>query len=86
MQNSEASRVLFKGLPKVLFVLFWARENGLWTDESITCEGGHVTGIILSGLCLRGVVSPTIGHLHNLTVIDLSKNNLFGAIPSRLVN
>ncbi|KAI5082717.1 hypothetical protein GOP47_0002460 [Adiantum capillus-veneris] len=52
--------------------------------QGVQCNGVSVINITLSGMHLKGILSPTIGQLQSLNMLDLSKNGLFGEIPSNL--
>ncbi|CAM6097412.1 unnamed protein product [Calypogeia fissa] len=47
---------------------------------------GYVVNLQLSGLGLRGTISPSIGNVVHLTDLDLSNNFLSGPIPDSVTN
>ncbi|KAK7275479.1 hypothetical protein RIF29_16598 [Crotalaria pallida] len=52
--------------------------------KGITCSGNKVTEIKLPGLQLSGTLGYQLQSLTSLTTLDLSNNNLGGAIPYQL--
>jgi len=68
----------------------WGRSPGSFCNwTGVTCGGGgpgrwRVTQLVLSGKELRGAISPALGRLSFLTVLDLSNNAFAGTIPSEL--
>ncbi|CAL5060396.1 unnamed protein product [Urochloa decumbens] len=65
-----------------------------WTDlggdpckeawQGVQCDGPNVTAIELRGAGLGGKLSQTLGDLTAVTVLDLSNNQIGGAIPQSL--
>lgn len=64
--------------------------NWLSADEStwfgITVSGCNVTGIDLPGNNLNGYLSPDLGLLSDLIILNLSDNSLYDGIPPELGN
>ena len=67
----------------------WLCDNGnpntdvcFWTG--VMCNDGDVTGIWLSDKRIIGSISPNIGSLQSLSLIDLSENKLTGELPQSL--
>ena len=60
------------------------------TWDGVTCDGGHVTEIVLggypSGNNLVGTIPSELGNLSNLTELSLTYNQLSGSIPPELGN
>ena len=58
------------------------------TWDGVTCDGGHVTEIVLggypSGNNLVGTIPSELGNLSNLTELSLTYNQLSGSIPPEL--
>nr|PNR35075.1 hypothetical protein PHYPA_022974 [Physcomitrium patens] len=54
----------------------------------VTCNNltFEVTALNLSDLALSGEISPSIGLLWNLQVLDLSQNSIFGQLPIEICN
>uniref|UniRef100_A0A7N0VCB3 non-specific serine/threonine protein kinase n=1 Tax=Kalanchoe fedtschenkoi TaxID=63787 RepID=A0A7N0VCB3_KALFE len=52
----------------------------------VTCDGGHerVTALDLAGLNTGGFVSPFIGNLSFLRILNLTRNRLEGSIPKEI--
>lgn len=46
----------------------------------MTCAGGQVVGLDLSGLSMLGTL-PTLGGMSSLRRLDLSGNSLYGSLP-----
>ncbi|XP_037472751.1 probable LRR receptor-like serine/threonine-protein kinase At3g47570 [Triticum dicoccoides] len=58
-----------------------------WTGvKCSSAHPGHVKVLCLQGLSLSGTVSPFLGNLSRLRVLDLFKNKLEGQIPPSLGN
>ncbi|GAQ86751.1 Protein kinase superfamily protein [Klebsormidium nitens] len=72
-----------------------------WNDTSDPCDNGwrgiicsltsvpgnrHVTGIQLPGFWVGGILSPAVGKLTYLTLLDLNSNNMTGPMPAEIVN
>eukprot|EP00899_Mesostigma_viride_P007069 jgi/Mesvir1/16363/Mv18111-RA.1 len=55
-----------------------------WTG--VTCTDGTVTGLSLSGLGLAGTLSPLLGTLRGLLVLELDGNSFSGTLPEELAN
>ncbi|KAG6501797.1 hypothetical protein ZIOFF_041681 [Zingiber officinale] len=56
-----------------------------WKGVSCTSDG-IVVGLHLNSMNLSGIISPRIGGLIHLTVLDLSFNEFSGAIPREISN
>jgi len=52
--------------------------------DGITCTGGVITKIDLSGHSLAGIISPLIGKLVDLETLWLTDGNLQGVLPTDL--
>ncbi|KAF9662722.1 hypothetical protein SADUNF_Sadunf18G0083800 [Salix dunnii] len=55
-----------------------------WTGVKCNNASGHVVQLDLSGLSLRGRISPVLANLSSLLVLDLSRNFFEGHIPAEL--
>ena len=70
----------------------WGDNTGWLVDSDpcnwygVTCMGGHVTNLDLSGNGLNGTLPPELGNLIQLTWLNLSRNQLTGSIPPELSN
>ncbi|CAL5051481.1 unnamed protein product [Urochloa decumbens] len=64
----------------------WGRSPEFCNWTGVTCGPGRrrVTQLVLSSKGLSGVISPALGRLSFLTVLDLSSNAFAGAIPPEL--
>jgi Leucine-rich repeat (LRR) protein len=57
----------------------------MWTWSGVTCDSrGRVISLVHPAFNLTGVISPAIGNLSALEVLDLSGNQLSGSIPPEL--
>jgi len=70
----------------------WQRNTG-WNVTNmpcswygVSCSGGHVSGLDLSGNQLTSSIPTELGNLTNLTYLDMSGNQLTGSIPTELGN
>jgi len=55
-----------------------------WTGVKCNNASDHVVQLDLSGLSLRGRISPVLANLSSLLVLDLSRNFFEGHIPAEL--
>ncbi|KAJ6731696.1 LEUCINE-RICH RECEPTOR-LIKE PROTEIN KINASE FAMILY PROTEIN [Salix purpurea] len=55
-----------------------------WTGVKCNNASDHVVQLDLSGLSLRGRISPALANLSSLLVLDLSRNFFEGHIPAEL--
>ncbi|KAJ3695594.1 hypothetical protein LUZ60_000971 [Juncus effusus] len=65
----------------------WNASNAtpcLW--KQVTCDQNSVTKIYLGDASLSGVLSPQIGQLKNLVVLEFYGNDISGPIPSEIGN
>ncbi|KAL6861905.1 hypothetical protein ACP4OV_017605 [Aristida adscensionis] len=67
----------------------WGRSPEFCNWTGVTCGGGppgrrRVTQLVLSGQGIGGVISPALGRLSFLAVLDLSDNAFAGVIPPEL--
>ncbi|KAF7099910.1 hypothetical protein CFC21_101491 [Triticum aestivum] len=67
----------------------WGRSPRFCNWTGVACGRGpadrrRVTQLVLSGRGIHGVVSPALGRLSFLTVLDLSSNALAGEIPEEI--
>ncbi|CAN6237063.1 unnamed protein product [Urochloa humidicola] len=77
-----------------LYAALGSRDLDGWTDlggdpckeawQGVQCDGPNVTAIDLRGAGLGGKLSQTLGDLTAVTVLDLSNNQIGGAIPQSL--
>ncbi|KAL5716199.1 non-specific serine/threonine protein kinase [Ranunculus cassubicifolius] len=52
--------------------------------QGVTCSSGRVTSLDLEGQNLQGALSPYIGNITFLGVVNLSMNNFHGRIPQEI--
>uniref|UniRef100_A0ACD5ZTZ9 Uncharacterized protein n=1 Tax=Avena sativa TaxID=4498 RepID=A0ACD5ZTZ9_AVESA len=67
----------------------WGRSPGFCNWTGVACGRGpadrrRVTQLVLSGRGIAGVISPALGRMSFLAVLDLSSNNFAGKIPGEL--
>ncbi|MFN8493919.1 MAG: Ig-like domain-containing protein [Caldilineaceae bacterium] len=62
----------------------WLNDNQPCAWYGVTCEGGHVTRLMLQNNQLQGELPATLGNLIGLTHLSLSQNALSGALPATL--
>ncbi|CAM0913142.1 unnamed protein product [Alopecurus aequalis] len=67
----------------------WGSSPGFCNWTGVTCGRGpagrrRVTQLVLSGRGIGGVISPALGCMSFLTVLDLSSNAFAGKIPTEL--
>jgi len=64
---------------------FWTKGEPACEREGVECNAeGQVTKIVLPSLGLRGPITPQLGSLSELQVLNLSNNQLTGFLPSDL--
>jgi hypothetical protein len=64
---------------------FWTKGEPACEREGVECNAeGQVTKIVLPSLGLRGPITPQLGSLSELQVLNLSNNHLTGFLPSDL--
>ncbi len=64
----------------------WLVSNDPCTWYGVTCDGGHVTELVVEGNNLNGSLPPELGNLSRLTILRLAVNNLTGSIPGSFGN
>jgi Leucine-rich repeat (LRR) protein len=64
----------------------WNVTNTPCSWYGMTCDGGHVTSIVLDVNQLSGSIPASLGNLSNLEVLVLNYNQLSGSIPASLGN
>ncbi|MDH3328068.1 MAG: hypothetical protein OEM01_02430 [Desulfobulbaceae bacterium] len=64
----------------------WKSATDLCNWSGVTCSGGNVIQIDLSGNNLDGSIPSSVGNLSQLQKLSLSSNSLSGPIPSQLGN
>uniref|UniRef100_A0ACD5XSB2 Uncharacterized protein n=1 Tax=Avena sativa TaxID=4498 RepID=A0ACD5XSB2_AVESA len=67
----------------------WGRSPGFCNWTGVACGRGpagrrRVTQLVLSGHGIAGVISPALGRMSFLAVLDLSSNSFAGKIPAEL--
>ncbi|MBX0327346.1 fibronectin type III domain-containing protein [Oscillochloris sp. ZM17-4] len=62
----------------------WLQSNTPCSWHGVLCANGHVFGLYLGGNGLSGTISPALGSLPQLAVLDLSANKITGPIPFEL--
>lgn len=55
-----------------------------WTGIECQFPGGNVISIALPGMGLEGEISPSLGNISSLQLLDLSSNIFSGHIPDQL--
>uniref|UniRef100_A0A1J3DLD1 non-specific serine/threonine protein kinase n=1 Tax=Noccaea caerulescens TaxID=107243 RepID=A0A1J3DLD1_NOCCA len=78
-QTSEGKRVVLSS---------WNNSHPLCNWKGVTCGHKHkrVTRLDLGGLQLGGVISPSIGNLSFLSILNLTDNSIGGIIPHEVGN
>ena len=65
----------------------WNRSTHFCRWPEITCSHRHhqrITGLNLQGYRLRGFISPHVGNLSFLRILNLGNNSFYGTIPQEL--
>ena len=64
----------------------WLSSNDISTWHGVSVSNGSVTGLVLAGNQLSGMIPTELGSLTNLEELNLSFNQLSGEIPAALGN
>ena len=64
----------------------WLTDNDISTWHGVSVSNGLVTGLVLAGNQLSGMIPTELGNLANLEELILSFNQLSGEIPAALGN
>ncbi len=64
----------------------WLTNNDISTWHGVSVSNGSVTGLVLAGNQLSGMIPTELGSLTNLEELNLSFNPLSGEIPAALGN
>jgi len=64
----------------------WSTSSSVCTWVGVTCDERHgrVHSLILRDMSLRGTVSPILGNLSFLVILDLKNNSFGGQLPTEL--
>ena len=64
----------------------WSTSSSVCNWVGVTCDERHgrVQSLILQNLSLRGTVSPNLGNLSFLVILDLKNNSFGGQFPKEL--
>uniref|UniRef100_A0ACD5VNN9 Uncharacterized protein n=1 Tax=Avena sativa TaxID=4498 RepID=A0ACD5VNN9_AVESA len=83
--SHEAALLAFKaGLSNSSVLDSWNGSTGFCSWEGVTCSRSRptkVVGLSLPFLGLTGTISPAIGNLTFLQILNMSSNELYGEIP-----
>lgn len=91
--DSKALKEFARNLTNGSIITAWSQESLCCRWDGVFCEkvnngsfSSRVTKLILSNMGLKGMVSRSLGQLHELKLLDLSCNNLEGGLPAELSN
>ncbi|RHN41140.1 putative non-specific serine/threonine protein kinase [Medicago truncatula] len=64
----------------------WSTASSVCNWVGVTCDERHgrVQSLILQNMSLRGTVSPNLGNLSFLVILDLKNNSFGGQLPTEL--
>eukprot|EP00253_Pinus_taeda_P008856 PITA_08856 len=87
VHNDHQSLVAFRKLIATNSLADWTPANPFCNWTGVTCSRRHpnrVVSLNLTGMDLRGPISPSLGNLSFLRTLILSGNQLTGHIPNQL--
>jgi len=88
--TDESALLAFKSLitsdPYDMLTNNWSTSSSVCNWVGVTCDGRHgrVHSLILQNMSLRGTVSPNLGNLSFLVILDLKNNSFGGQVPKEL--
>jgi len=64
----------------------WSRSSPICNWVGVTCDERHnrVYGLNLTNMDLRGTISPSIGNMSFLVILDLHNNSISGKLPKEI--
>ncbi|KAF3442026.1 hypothetical protein FNV43_RR15942 [Rhamnella rubrinervis] len=91
--DSKALKEFAGNLTNGSITIAWSQESVCCHWDGVFCENvsngsvfSRVTKLILRNKGLKGTISPSLGLLHELKLLDLSCNHLEGGLPAELSN
>lgn len=90
IRTDESSLVAFKALvisdPYSMLANNWSTSSSVCNWVGVSCDKKHnrVHSLNLASMGLRGTLSPSLGNLSFLVILDLSNNSFSGQFPKEI--
>ncbi|KEH19878.1 LRR receptor-like kinase, partial [Medicago truncatula] len=88
--TDQSALIAFKSLitsdPYDMLANNWSTSSSVCSWVGVTCDERHgrVYSLILRNMSLRGTVSPNLGNMSFLVILDLKNNSFGGQFPQEL--
>ncbi|KEH19902.1 Serine/Threonine kinase, plant-type protein, putative [Medicago truncatula] len=88
--TDQSALLAFKSLitsdPYDMLANNWSTSSSVCSWVGVTCDERHgrVHSLILQNMSLRGIVSPNLGNMSFLVILDLKNNSFSGQFPKEL--